>query len=321
MNGYFLDTSYIAAGAYFFCSLIYFNKNIELEVFFKVAFFALRLLCIAIMLCLLTVIMRFSQVWIYALVDKGLIFFGMRKYGGITLPYIYFITSPMLVFLLSYDSWRFFDKPSIKRFLILVFTMTALFLSGTRAHMIISILGVLFIAFWYKYHRYAILFLLATVAILLLISPVVQSNVVADMFSSQEHSNSTKMNYLPTYKELFSDPMTLFWGQGFNAHVWSNSFAALVDDGEESKTELTYLEYLRVFGIVGLLVLFFVIIILWGNFRKMPKRFQWIEPALLLYLIVSVSNPYIFSSNGMSLFGLAAAALSRESFVDSRNES
>jgi len=313
LGGRFIDTSYITAGVYFIGSLIYFDEKTDTAVFLKAAFTILRLLCATILLCFITVLAKGSQDWIYYFINRGLLFFGTRHYGHFSLPYIYFITSPMLIFLLSYDAWRFFDKPSLKRLLLLFFTVATLFLSGTRAHMIISIVGVLLICLWHRYKRRSILYFTAIVLLLIFVFFTLGSGVFADVFSSHDQSNAKKLEYLKSYYFILSDPATFIFGQGFNAHVWSKVLSVMVNYGEASKTELTYLEYVRVFGLVGVIVVLAVVFIIQKSFLWLPHRFQWIEPALLLYLAVSALNPYIFSSNGMLVIGLSAVVLARES--------
>ena len=43
----------------------------------------------------------------------------------------------------------------------------------------------------------------------------------------------------------------MLFGQGFNAHYWSGDFKALMarSGNDGTKTELTYLEFIRVFGV------------------------------------------------------------------------
>lgn len=308
MSGKFIDTSYISSALYFLCSLLYFDDHLDIEIFLKIVRLVLRLLCMLVYACLATVVAGLSQDWIYyILIDRGLMFFGMRQYGGLTLPYLYIITTPMLILLLSYDAWNLFERPSLKRLGVLLFTAVALFLSGTRAHMIISTFGLVFLWLWHRYRRLVILYALALLVAGMLIFTVFEPGVIADMFSPEDVNNAQKISYLSVYQNIFSDPLTLIGGQGFNAHVWSNEFSVLVNNGEASKTELTYLEYMRVFGFFGVLVLLAIAYIAEKGFGSLSWSFQWICPALLLYLAISAFNPYIFSSNGMMVFGLCTS--------------
>jgi hypothetical protein len=49
--------------------------------------------------------------------------------------------------------------------------------------------------------------------------------------------------------------------------------------------------------------------LLFGSVTAAYRNYHWIAPALLLYLLVSAINPYVFSSNGMLLIGFSAVVV------------
>jgi hypothetical protein len=139
-----------------------------------------------------------------------------------------------------------------------------------------------------------------------------------EMLSTSEGSNSVKIEYLRSYAEIFTDPITVIFGQGFNAQTWSNPLARMITQGA-TKTELTYIEIYRVFGaLFGSLVIGALGFMCLSNTARRAST-GWIAPAALLYLFVSALNPYLFSSNGMLLLGLAAVAMQvRKPSLESR---
>jgi uncharacterized membrane protein len=85
-----------------------------------------------------------------------------------------------------------------------------------------------------------------------------------------------------------------------------------------SKTELTYIEILRVFGVVAGAGLLLTLSYFCFSRATRGSPYPWLAPASVIYLFVSFLNPYLFSSNGMLLLGFAAAAMTRPGASRSR---
>jgi hypothetical protein len=307
LNTEFADTSYLAAAAYFLCSIVYLKPG-YLAIAEAAMVAILRLLSLTIVACLVSSLAGYSTDWIYFFVEHGITFYGERDYADLSFAYIYFIASPMIVFLLVRDTWRLAQRPSLGRALLLLVPIVALFLSGTRANMAIALFGALFTAVWCRYGRAAAFATLTVPPLLLAVASLSDLDFAREMLSTSEGSNSVKIEYLRSYAEIFSDPVTLIFGQGFNAQTWSNPLARMVVQGA-TKTELTYIEIYRVFGALfgSLLIGTLGFMCLSNTVNRAPAG--WIAPASLLYLFVTALNPYLFSSNGMLLLGLAAVAM------------
>jgi len=123
------------------------------------------------------------------------------------------------------------------------------------------------------------------------------------MFSAA--NSAAKLSYLSGYAEIFGNSIYFLFGQGWNANAWSSDFIKMLDivGNPGVKTELTYLELMRVYGapmgaIITILLFSLPFI---GNGLK---EYQWLRPALFMYLILTATNPYIFSSNGVIAFGV-----------------
>jgi hypothetical protein len=254
--------------------------------------------------------------FVFFFVSNGAAYIGEREYAGITFYYIYFIASPMLIFLLCHEAWKMFEKPSFRSCAALLLPVLALFLSGTRASIILSLCAPFFVWMWYRFGRSAIALMVFSVVLLAIAFIFIDVPVVSQMFGASEQSNATKIGYLSSYEEIFTSPITVLFGQGFNAHVWSQVLQSMLPD-DASKTELTYLEMLRVFGLIGSGLLFFLLAYLSLSEKVARSDYPWIAPAIFLYSAMSSINPYIFSSNGMLLIGFAAAAIA---FASTNNE-
>jgi hypothetical protein len=304
----FRDTSYIAAGILFGCSIIYLKEKF-FNIGVKALIFALRLLCIAIIITWFIYLNNYSLDYIYFFVTNEAAYLGNREYGGYSFYYLYFIASPMLIYLIVYDAWRLLERPSFNILLLLFLAVIALFLSGTRINMFFAVFACPFVFIWRRFFTPGIFLLPLFLIFFIIYFNIYPIDIFVEMFSSNEHSNSVKLSLLEGYGVIFEDPLNLFFGQGFNAHVWSFEFSKMV--GDASKVELTYIEMVRVFGVPITVLFFALFLIMIYNLKKVSFNYRWFAPALFLYLIMSALNPYIFSSNGMLPIGLIAALLGR----------
>ncbi|MBR7166466.1 MAG: hypothetical protein IKD38_01830 [Bacteroidaceae bacterium] len=114
---------------------------------------------------------------------------------------------------------------------------------------------------------------------------------------SNEPSNLVKYAHLTSYKELFnSNPEYLILGQGPATEFYSMGFRKMT-----LKTEWTYLELVRNYGVLCLPILY---VILSPLFRliKLARKYDSAIPmafAYVTYLIIAGTNPLLMSSTGM----------------------
>jgi hypothetical protein len=303
----FIDTSYFASAVYFASTLLFVqNGNYKLAV--HAFLFSTRML--SVLIILIALILSFSLPFdCYYFVGQGVAYFGERVYGGVSFYYIYFVASPMLIILLAYETWFAIDSPSFFKFFRLFLVFIAMFLSGTRASMVVAIITPLIVLLYKKRSiawSFSIFFIILPAFTLF---ALYQSSVFSEMFSLTNPSNNVKLAYLNDYGTLFNDPLTLFFGQGFNAHEWSNVFSEMLSGGA-SKTELTYLELVRVFGVFGAFCFAGMVFLFFMRQSMISSEYRWVFPSTALYLLVASSNPYIFSSNGMLVLGLVTCLVS-----------
>jgi hypothetical protein len=112
-------------------------------------------------------------------------------------------------------------------------------------------------------------------------------------------SNSRKLDYLHTYADMFSEPFSLVFGYGTGSCVPRTDVDACVP-----VTELTYLDTIRFFGIIGALI--YAALFFYPLWRHL-SRSHYLFTGWLAYLVIATVNPYIFSTNGMTI--LAAVVL------------
>lgn len=227
--------------------------------------------------------------------SKNIARVSFREYGNIRLPYIYYYSSTILILPLSV---LIYTKKNIRVTLSFFIILFAFFLTGTRSH---NILSLFFLFYFFKKslkRNHFQLFIL--VSILILSSTYYQkiSNALGALFDTQEVSNNYKLSMLEKYNLIFSDPFTLIMGQGFQAVDWCPELASIVSENA-TKTEWTFIELFRVFGIFLssiMLTIFFLFII-----KKHNPNDEFKKIALMGLLLDSAFNPHLFSTYGAIL--------------------
>jgi hypothetical protein len=295
------DTSYIGFGVT--TAVLIPVLIISKDHFINIFIYSLRLLMITIFVVLISFIydgdgFGISQFFI----DHKSMLMGFREYAGIPTYYIYFTASPLLIMLVTYDSYALLNKFSFKNLLLFSLSVVSIFLTGTRFNMLVAILILPVSLILNKYSLSRIFINSLFLALFLIV--ITNNKFTSSFFTSSEDSNNAKIGYLESYMPIFGNPKFILMGQGFNAHDWSPEFKTLMakSGNDGTKTELTYLEFVRVFGIFfGLLlnlIVFAMPIILYYSYGK----FNFLVVGILVYLLSSAINPYIFSTNGVLIF-------------------
>lgn len=301
---HFRDTSYIAAGVLFTSSLMYSRINSTERL---LAVTRAPLLILAMVIPLTYVAAAFDATrdiaWAWVEIDSALI--GVRSYGDAILPYIYFYASPMLFIALSYYLWKFVDRQSLAVTAAIALITVAIFLSGTRANQLGIVLCVVSVFFWRGYSSRVARKFFCICLIFLFFGAIYYVDILLHFFNTEDTSTAKKIGYLLLYDQALRDPKTLIFGEGFNAGAWSTSSAAMLQG--QTRTELTYLEFLRVFGMPMFVVWVASLVITVSAVTRFKRVYQWLGPAMTTSAIISLQNPYIFSTNGMLLIALIAS--------------
>jgi hypothetical protein len=313
-GGDFIDTSYLASGLLILYSLLYCSKDIT-ESALRTMILILRILVFVIFFS--TLLQTINSDILNFFTERNVAIIGFRNYAGIQFPYIYFLASPLLIFLLVYDLDRMVENFSFLNFIFFFFSSVALILSGTRAHMLMPFL-VIPIYFLMKTSLvkkivYLQVFLLIFIIAFFLNDTIF--NLLKEFFSTKEGSNEIKISLLSGYVEIFSNPFTFLFGQGYNAQEWSSVLRTMiVMENKASKTELTYIEILRVYGVFFFTLFIFMLYFLLKKLKSF-SNYYWLYLSFTLYLLNSSINPYLFSTNGMLPFGIVLAVV----YFESRN--
>jgi hypothetical protein len=234
----------------------------------------------------------------------GLLYLDERSYGNIQFLQVFFATSPMLVIAIAYYFDRAMSEPATRRkllfFAVAAISAAGMFLAGTRANMLVSLLlPFLLCPFYAARPGLSALYSLGGLTILALVF----AGHMTAFFDPAEFGNNIKLVTVNDYIELLRDPANLLLGQGLGAsYDWSTT-------GRFFTTELTYLELIRNFGLFGALIILALLTLPLVSAILSPtsRRDRALAVAWFLYLVMSASNPILFSSMGtLILAGLTA---------------
>lgn len=168
-------------------------------------------------------------------------------------------------------------------------------ISGTRSSVLLPVFLACLILFIFcrngRYIRYlfypaALLFCFLFVTLIMML-----------LMEEDEPSNLVKYAHLASYKELFNEnPLFLLLGQGPATEFYSIGFRKMT-----LKTEWTYLELLRNYGMLCLPILY---VILRPLFELIKQSIKYdsaltIAAAYIIYLVIAGTNPLLLSSTGM----------------------
>lgn len=230
----------------------------------------------------------------------GLLLVGDRDYSAeLTLRFVFFVTSPMLVISIAYYAEKLMTNPlnKFKNGLFLFINILGMFLAGTRNNMLVSIILPITIIYYLSRNKMKILFyfLFGLTTFILL-----YFNELKILVSSDEESNQLKIGFMNDYFEIFKNPLILLFGQGLGSfHYWSGRGFFYI-------TELTYLEIIRNFGLPLGLVMYILMIypILSVIYFKRSYPNKSIIIAYLFYLFMCLTNPLFFSSLGILILSI-----------------
>ncbi|WP_426408248.1 O-antigen ligase family protein [Bradyrhizobium ganzhouense] len=242
----------------------------------------------------------------------GVLILDKRKFGPqLELLQVYLASSPMLVVSAAYYFHRGMTE-SDRRWMRVCWSLVALNLAGlivggTRN----NILGALILPFllWPLYQRQPLRSALVSVGLLALcVLPAL--GTLRALFDMNEPSNHIKLELLHDYLKIFSnDPVTLLLGQGLGAYQYWGA-----KGGSSYISELTYLELVRNFGLIGAVAMMTLLLApISLAFATGSQRQRALVLSYGLYLVACATNPNLFSSMGILILSilLASAAMER----------
>lgn len=305
----FTDTADISTSPLFLTTFLYFDRRAT--IYGQQSLInALRLLTIVCLAVTPIILLEHGNALTAALIDRNVAILGTRAYSNFTVPYIYFIASPMLIYLVAYELHQcWLTERKLIHIIWASVSIAALLLSGTRAHQFIALTLIPVSLVASKRNSGKLFF---SVILFLFCAALFITNanaIIGALFSPTEADNAMKIALLSGYKIIFSSLTQLFFGQGYNAQAWSNTLHGMVNTSiGASKTELTFLEVIRTYGIFVGAPLLLLLTRLGFALKSLPITQRWLLTAYVFYMLDCATNAYLFSSNGMLPLALAAAS-------------
>jgi hypothetical protein len=234
----------------------------------------------------------------------GLFYLDERRYGDFLLLQVFFATSPMLAMSIAYYFDRAMSEPAFRQralfFAVTAINIGGMFLAGTRNNIFVSLL--LPFLLWPLYTRKPVVSALLSLGGLALLALPFAGYMKAFLDPS-EFANNIRLVTVRDYLHIFGDPAILWLGQGLGVNYdWTAR-------GQFFITELTYFEVVRSFGLPGGIIMFGLLLLPLASAILAPtsRRDKALAVGYFLYLVMSFSNPILFSSMGtLILSGLVA---------------
>jgi len=236
----------------------------------------------------------------------GMMVLTERDYGGgLVMQQVYFVTSPMLTISIAYyldQAWRTGRTRSRTYYTLLALLSCAgMFVAGSRNNMLVALLLPVAI-YVVNSRRKATALVLSSLALLLGVMSYLEQ--IRTLLNPNELSNSIKLGLLRDYGALFTQPSVLFIGQGLGAyHYWT------ARGWEDFTSELTYLEMLRNFGVIGASIMLGILIypLIYAFVIDRTYQHRNVVMGYGFYLLICASNPNMFSSMGMLILPIILA--------------
>jgi len=282
---------------FFLIVLVIANEKIDLTWLFNNSSLLIVLMTLSFYLILIFNSHLFGSLYQYFVADKGVAVYALRNYGEVTLLMIFYKTSPLLVFPLSYYLFQILidkqRKAPFVHYLLVVLIAITLFLSGTRANLLSLVLIIIFYLGFYVYRKSKLWFVLLG-SLGLLIALFTMPSIAGLLLNQHEASNVIKFGYLSSYADFFNQHiLSLIFGQGIGG-----SFYASVLQRFTNVSELTYFELIRIWGVPISIV--FAGTLIWPLLAEIKaKRLSHLFIAYVAYLFIAGTNPLLLSSTGM----------------------
>ena len=282
---------------FFAIVLVTVSERKNLTALFNYASLTIVAMTLGLYLILIFNIRLFGDLYRYFVIDKQVVVYALRNYGKVTMLMIFYKTSPLLVFPLSWYLYHLLIEKKRKMWwlhlLLLLLTALTLYFSGTRANLISLVFIFVFYAGYFLFKKSKIWFIWA-VALGLLVVLFLLPSVVTTFLNKQEVSNAIKFSYLSSYADYFDHHwVSLLFGQGVGGMFYAAGLHRFV-----GVSELTYIELIRIWGIP--ITLLFVAVLFFPLYAEIKTRkITPIFAAYLAYLFISGTNPLLLSSTGM----------------------
>ena len=310
--------------SYFKSFVLFFSVNmlLNIETDYGKIFSKLTLILVPISLFILYLLLSGNLSLLSQLLGdyKDTVKIANRSFGSFDLTMVYYKTVSLLIFGLTYLCSKRRFKFLWLNFVIITLCVLVLIFSSTRA----NILSVFLILTIYSFRNYfskaiilkAIFWFFSALLMVIQVIPFLMEY----FFNKDEASNKIKLGFIHDYVNFWSDnPLAFFIGQGLGSGIFT------VERSLVYTLETTYLEIIRIFGLIGGLffVLFMLAPLILFYLSKSSKAYEKNSYFLLGYIIylflIIPTNPLLLSSTGIIVM-LIAYSVSIKVFLLRKNK-
>lgn len=209
---------------------------------------------------------------------------------------VFHMASPILIIQVALKFYLFLKTHQKRFFLATVFYLVAMFFTGTRANVFAEILVIGLI---YLYHLFYIKKKMYKAAFLCLIFIAFAFIGTFLLLTVKNSSSNMKDLHMVSYNVLFSEnPSYILLGQGPGAWLYDFGWKKLC-----TNTELSYMELIRMFGIIFSIAIMCLYAYPFLHFMKKPNFFSFsVSIAYLAYLFIAGTNPLLIGPTGFIAF-------------------
>lgn len=253
---------------------------------------------LAIVLFWLVTLVPAAEGFVYYFVTADdTIIISRRSFLGLDMFCLHYRTIVSFMFVFALYINNFFQKEyrKVSTIICMLLVLHAYLISGTRSTMLLPFFLFGIIGFYHlrsvRYFKYIMYPLIAMSAVAFL------AVLVMLMMEKGEASNLVKYAHLTSYWDLFCDhPEYVLFGQGPGALFYTDGFKMVT-----AKTEWTYLELIRNYGLFCLPILYVFyrpLLFLRKNWNvSFTYSLFW---TYLAYLLIAGTNPLLLTSIGMT---------------------
>ena len=302
-GGYPYD-GFLFIKGYFFCILAFFlfnERSIVLNLYCKIlTLMAMVIILIAIVVNIFPI--TYPVIYSYGY-QYGVLSLDTRAYSeNVALNQIYYVTSPLLIISLGYYFTKALYSNNINyRKLYLFFTLISFFvliLAGSRNNILLAFIVPASIYFFFSKSKVVLSFIYFITFL-----PLVYYyayDILLAFLDPDEVANNIKIGLMKTYISAFSNPASFLLGDGIGSSIYWDS-----KQGFSSKSEFSFIEIVRNFGLIGSTIIMTLILVPAVNIllskNTIAKGFAL---SFFGYLILSFTNPNFFNSMGMTVFAI-----------------
>ena len=289
--------------SFLFLFLLLLYKDPKIHWFEKLKIPCIFISVISILIHISTLCFPAIEIAVYSFANSHgqFIMMSHREFLGLPIRQIFYRTAPLLTITLPVYYYRLLFTNASKRnnLICSLLFFGALLGTGTRASMLAVMLIVTTISIYKIFiSRWGKVIFLPLFTLFILGGSLLLYKLVTD---TGEQSLEVKKGHVTSLIHEIKQPSTLIVGQGIGSQYFSAGFNA-----NTAQSEVSYLEIIRMFGLIGGGLLFCLFLIpVYLCLKNKPDAYGAFALGYISYLFIGGTNPLLVSSTGMLVICVA----------------